>query len=445
MIEMASNNGGDEKGKAADSAAKGPGPLGRILAVAAITVVVMGVSAAIIMPMLKGDDTEVAQESAAPEKTQAEAPALKAGESEAGESENTVGETESGHAVIQLETDSYDMGIIAGDKIAKQQMKIFNRGSKPLQITQVKTSCGCTKGRMLEKTIKPGEEGILEITVDPARITNGFSSTKVLTIFSNDPDKATVQVKVHAQVEPEFTIVPDTLDFGTVEQGATAERTLLITQMQDAPFEITKVTVPGNAGGLETNLEEVPESQWATPGHREYRLTAKITKEATSALLTKRIVLDTNLKRLKRMSVPLKFDIKGAYTLNPKTIYLKSVDPGQNVPEVLRITADEPIQITAFESKNPAIKTKHRTGENPNTILFDVAIDPEPRVRLLRDTWTLKIQVGDEHFTESVRVLAVISPEAASAKGLPNPAIPPNRRKAAVRKVKMLQEKPTKP
>ncbi len=87
---------------------------------------------------------------------------------------------------IEVESDRFEMGVIANDKIAHAEMKVYNRGTVPLRISKVSTSCGCTTGNMRNDVIPPGETGYLEIHVDPAKIP-GYFAAKTLTLFSNDP------------------------------------------------------------------------------------------------------------------------------------------------------------------------------------------------------------------------------------------------------------------
>ena len=104
---------------------------------------------------------------------------------------------------IELETNHYEMGTISNEEPTKGQVMVYNRGKSPLQISRVTTQCGCTQGAMAkgQETIPAGGQAPLEVTVDPFRIP-GFSSTKTLTLFTNDPKNPSIQVKVSADVDP---------------------------------------------------------------------------------------------------------------------------------------------------------------------------------------------------------------------------------------------------
>lgn len=67
---------------------------------------------------------------------------------------------------IELPTDNFEFGDVVNGKIVSKDIVVENRGSAPLVIEDVITSCGCTTGEVTPSTISPGEQGVLHITFD---------------------------------------------------------------------------------------------------------------------------------------------------------------------------------------------------------------------------------------------------------------------------------------
>lgn len=328
---------------------------------------------------------------------------------------------------IEVETNLYDMGVIANDVKTEAKMRVYNRGTAPLHIKRVTTSCGCTKGRMTDDVIRPGKSADLLITVDPFRIP-GFTSKKMLTIFSNDPENAQVQVIVTAVVEQEIEITPPNVNFGVIDKGEGAEQKIRIRQLLDKPFEISEATVTAHPQVFELEWSEVPEAQWRTAGRREYDLTAKVKPDAPVGVHPSRIMINTNLVRLKKAFVSLNVNVKGAYTLNPPFVALRSVKPGEFVKDALNITADVPIEVLSFEAPNENLEVTQRTTDGG--VAFDVRISESSDATLYRDNWIVTIKVGDEEFREEVRVVAVVRSDSKSGaqKLSTSPAVSPGTR-----------------
>ena len=77
-------------------------------------------------------------------------------------------------ADIELSEKIVDMGVLAQDD-DKQLLRVSyrNTGDVPLVVTEVRTSCSCTTVKYNRKPVMPGEEGVINITVDPKKAPKG--------------------------------------------------------------------------------------------------------------------------------------------------------------------------------------------------------------------------------------------------------------------------------
>ena len=87
-------------------------------------------------------------------------------------------------ADIEFAEKIIDLGVIAHDD-DKQLLRVSFRstGDVPLVITEVRTSCSCTTIKHSRKPVMPGEEGVLNITVDPKKAPKG-NFYRVLQVYS---------------------------------------------------------------------------------------------------------------------------------------------------------------------------------------------------------------------------------------------------------------------
>lgn len=325
--------------------------------------------------------------------------------------------------LIELATDHHQMGTISNMETAHDTIMVYNRGNSPLHISRVTTSCGCTQGKMPDgkEIIPAGGEVAMEVTVDPFRIP-AFHSTKVLTVYSNDPDNPTALVKVSAEVDPEVEVEPTSLSFGTIDKGETPELKYVVRQLSDEPLEITDQRLAGVSDAIDLTYEKLPPSKWRTPGKVEYEVSVKIRPSAPTGALRVTAMLATNLKRLKNLP-PLVIDgnVDGLYNLNARAVTLRGVEPGETREAVLTVTAPPGIELEEIQAPNSMLIPSQRRGEDPNTIVIDVAVAENPDKRWQRDTWTLKLKSGERVFSEDVRVMAIINmavdAETANAAG----------------------------
>lgn len=87
-------------------------------------------------------------------------------------------------ADIEFAEKVVDLGLLAQDD-EKQHLRLSfcNTGDVPLVVTEVRTSCSCTTIKYDRKPVKPGESGVLNITVDPKKAPKG-NFYRVLQVYS---------------------------------------------------------------------------------------------------------------------------------------------------------------------------------------------------------------------------------------------------------------------
>ncbi|MBL4578670.1 MAG: DUF1573 domain-containing protein [Flavobacteriales bacterium] len=76
----------------------------------------------------------------------------------------------------------YNFGEIAKDKPVTAEYKFKNTGNKPIIISEVKKTCGCTVPKWPEQPIMPGEEAVIKATYNAK---NPGAFNKTITVVSN--------------------------------------------------------------------------------------------------------------------------------------------------------------------------------------------------------------------------------------------------------------------
>ncbi|MEM7375501.1 MAG: DUF1573 domain-containing protein [Bacteroidota bacterium] len=100
---------------------------------------------------------------------------------------------------IAFETLEYDAGkVLEGEKVVFG-FKFTNTGEEPLELQSVKASCGCTATAPKDDIIAGGATSEIVATFD-SRNRKG-PQTKTITVRSNDPDQATVILRLKVEVE----------------------------------------------------------------------------------------------------------------------------------------------------------------------------------------------------------------------------------------------------
>lgn len=87
-------------------------------------------------------------------------------------------------ADIEFTTNVVELGeLLRSDDKSYVRLSFLNTGDVPLVVTEVRTSCSCTTIKHDRKPIAPGEQGVLNITVDPSKAPVG-NFYRVLQVYS---------------------------------------------------------------------------------------------------------------------------------------------------------------------------------------------------------------------------------------------------------------------
>ena len=103
---------------------------------------------------------------------------------------------------IDLELQSFEFGDVVNGTIVGKDITITNRGSTPLIIDEVSTSCGCTTAAIDPTSVPPGESAVLHIEFDSGAHGPELTGELMRQVFmrTNDPKNPEVMVTFTANV-----------------------------------------------------------------------------------------------------------------------------------------------------------------------------------------------------------------------------------------------------
>ncbi|UAB81359.1 DUF1573 domain-containing protein [Marixanthomonas sp. SCSIO 43207] len=100
-----------------------------------------------------------------------------------------IGFTANAQAKFEFKSETIDYGEIAKGSDGIRVFEFTNVGDQPLEISDVKSSCGCTVPKKPDGAIAPGETGTIQVKYDTKRV---GPIRKTVTVYSNadEPVKA---------------------------------------------------------------------------------------------------------------------------------------------------------------------------------------------------------------------------------------------------------------
>lgn len=133
-----------------------------------------------------------------------------------------------------------NLGDVYEDTIAVGTIKFANAGDKPLEIMNIRTSCGCTAAELEKRVYEPGEEGEVIVRFN----TRNFSGLvrKSVSIYVKDATPSNVKVTVQANIRRKLEIEPRFVNFQNIQMDQTLHlRKVQVINNWDQPFYINEV------------------------------------------------------------------------------------------------------------------------------------------------------------------------------------------------------------
>ena len=86
-------------------------------------------------------------------------------------------------------TETIDYGTVAYNSDGRREFVFTNNGNKPLIITNVQSTCGCTVPTYPKEPIAPGAKGVIGVKYDTSRAGQAFTKTVPLTTNAVEPSR----------------------------------------------------------------------------------------------------------------------------------------------------------------------------------------------------------------------------------------------------------------
>jgi hypothetical protein len=140
--------------------------------------------------------------------------------------------------VVHVEPEVLDFGRMKQQESRTGEVTISNRGDAPLEIRDVKTTCGCTAAVPDVSVLQPGESTALRIDFNSKRFQG--DQQKAVRIMTNDPQRPEARAYVAAYVHVPLITNPDKprIFFSQVRQGTSATEVFEFTAADEEVLEV---------------------------------------------------------------------------------------------------------------------------------------------------------------------------------------------------------------
>jgi hypothetical protein len=254
--------------------------------------------------------------------------------------------------IIELPKMRQDFGNVYEQPKYDATFVVKNRGKADLIISDVKPGCGCTVANF-DKTIPPGGEGKISLSLDGTRVHGEF--TKTATVMSNDPDHPELILTIAGNKVAFLNIVPDGVVYLQGRYEEAIEKEVTISSNEKLPdFKVTGVT---------SDIDDKVTYDYKPGANKgEYVLHIKKNPELPISSSYGTITIKTNSEKAPETKLQVQIMTKGNITVSPSSVNFGNVTFGAKDKEATPVTRT----VMVIKNSGDGLDVKDVQVDNPN-------------------------------------------------------------------------------
>lgn len=255
---------------------------------------------------------------------------------------------------------THDFGSVARAAKTEHVFEFVNSTGKPVHVSSVRASCGCTTPVVIDETVAPGETGRIKAQFNTRSFLGQRGAT--ITVVFDRPQYGEAQLRVDGYVRRDVVCDPGEIEFGAVKVGAKAEATVDIQYAGRSDWRILEAR--SNVPGLAVSFEEATRVN----GRVGYRLIANFTPEA-AGYINGEIELETNDGNHRRVPIVVTGSAVEAVSVSPSPLAFSPVPAGGSDAKKLVVKGDRPFRIVGANASDPRIAVELSDESRPLHLL----------------------------------------------------------------------------
>jgi hypothetical protein len=242
----------------------------------------------------------------------------------------------------------HDFGSVPHGAQLFYRFPITNVWAVPIELMNVRVSCGCVTATPSKKELQPRESGFLDVTMDAHRFTGVKSVTIYVTLGPQYTSTASLRVSANSRVDVVFN--PGQVNFGVVQRGQTPAQTIDVEYAGVLDWKVNEVD--SNGAPLDVAFEQL----YREPGRVGYKIRTTLKADAAPGLLKQELFLKTNDPASPLVPVLVEANIQASLTVKPSMLQMGSPKVGETVSRRVIVHGGKPFRIVAIEGLGDGIQ-----------------------------------------------------------------------------------------
>ena len=259
----------------------------------------------------------------------------------------------------------HDFGAVPTASKQEFVFEFKNTLSEPIQLLNVRASCGCTKPKILTPTVQPGETAKVLAKYDTMAFRGTKSATVTLQVQKNKPytQTAEVQFSVKGKIRQDVVMTPGLVRFDNIPPGQKQTRTVQVKYAGNPRWQLMDV----KSTNPNITIEHRDVSANRNTGRIDYELTVTLSGHQNIGMFTEELQLQTNDVNGSRMKLAVEGRIKPI--VESSKINLGAISKGTRIKKKLILRGSEAFEIKDILVEDQRIQFEKPTGKKSLHVL----------------------------------------------------------------------------
>jgi hypothetical protein len=298
---------------------------------------------------------------------------------------------------------THDFGVVPRGAQLKHSFKFTNIYKVPLDITEVRVSCGCVKAEPSTKLLQPNETATLSINMDGRQFAGSKTVRVYITVGPKFISTATLTVSANARGDVAFN--PKEIDFGNHQRGNAITKPIDVEYTGGMLGWAVVEIVKNSSAPFELRVEELPRLV-NSASRKGYRIYATMKADAPAGAFKQEVVLKTNDPTSPMLTFQVVGNVQAGLAVSPNPIALNGMKVGESQTKKVFVRATRPFRVTAVDGQGDGIKIEMPKSADMTQVLT-VTIDAKKAGALQR---TLMIRTDLDTEQTPLVIEGVIEP-----------------------------------
>jgi hypothetical protein len=316
-----------------------------------------------------------------------------------------------------VEGREHDFGTVARGADVEYRFPVKNLYRQDIELTGVRSSCGCTTPSVETKLLKTHETGYIVAKFNTRTFTGVKGATLTVKMKWTDIKginrSGEAQLRINGEIRGDVVFKPGAVQFESVNQGTQAEKRINVSYAGRSRWEITDVL--SRSEDFEVELVQRDRKS----GRVSYDLLVRLKDTAPAGDLREQLVLVTNDRSEQRIPVLIEGKVVPVVSVAPNSVVFGEVAQGQEVSKKVLVRGKKPFRIIDIYCDDDSLKFQ-TPSESATRHIVNFQFTASGKPGKVEDKVNIVTDLG-QNYGARCNVYATIMPSTTAADVVEKP------------------------